>query len=91
MKSKRGWKKQYNSSPVSKKYYFVNGNTKIEARFSKGNGSFACDFEGHPRGIDFMLRHGYILKDEDDNDINENTARDLKREYDNLRQKKPFP
>lgn len=82
------WTERWNSSRVSKKYYFVNGDRTIDARFSKGQGSFACDYDGRPRGVSFMAKQGFSIQDEEGIIIDEKTAMVIKKEYDDLTKEK---
>lgn len=73
-----------------KKYFFVRGDERLEARLSKGNGassSFTADLDGRPRGFDEFAKRGYILINEDDETIDRQTAIDIKREYDDFYRK----
>ena len=63
------------------KYFFVNGNEKLPARFSKGKGSFAVTFEGRNRGVTFMTSRGWHLEDENGKKIDNETALAIKSEH----------
>lgn len=74
-KMKERWKK---------KYWFVKGDERLEARISKGTGktaSFAVTHDGKNKGFAFMSENGWTLKDEDANVIDEKTAREIWQEY----------
>lgn len=62
-------------------YFYVKGSEKIPARFSKGTGSFAADFEGRAKGYDFFSKNGWHLEDEFGRIIDENTALEIKHEH----------
>ena len=63
------------------KYFYVKGDERIPARFSKGPGSFAADFEGRARGFTFFSNNGWHLEDEFGSIIDENTALEIKHEH----------
>ena len=72
---------------ANKKYFYVKGDERLDARLSKGNGissSFTADLDGRPRGFDFFDRRGYKLVDEDGNVIDRQTAIDIKKERDDF-------
>lgn len=64
-------------------YFFVKGEDRLPARFSKGPGTFAVTFEDRPRGVTFMTNRGWHLEDELGNIVDNKTATDIKREYEN--------
>lgn len=64
-------------------YFFVKGEDRLPARFSKGPGTFAVTFEDQPRGVTFMTNRGWHLEDELGNIVDNKTATDIKREYEN--------
>ena len=64
-------------------YFFVKGENRLPARFSKGPGTFAVTFEDRPRGVTFMTNRGWHLEDELGNIVDNKTATDIKREYEN--------
>lgn len=64
-------------------YFFVKGEDRLPARFSKGPGTFAVTFEDQPRGVTFMMNRGWHLEDELGNIVDNKTATDIKREYEN--------
>lgn len=77
--------RRYQALRANKKYFYVKGDERLDARLSKGDGissSFTADLDGRPRGFDFFDRRGYKLVDEDGNVIDRQTAIDIKKERD---------
>lgn len=72
---------------ANKKYFFVKGDERLEARLSKGNGtssSFTADLNGHPKGFDYLEKQGFQLVNEDGETFDRQTAIDIKKEYDDF-------
>ena len=69
------------------KYFYVKGDERIPARFSKGPGSFAADFEGRARGFTFFSNNGWHLEDELGNVVDEKTAARIKEEHEEERKR----
>ncbi len=61
-------------------YFFVKGEERLPARFSKGEGSFAVTFEERPHGFTYMANRGWHLEDELGEFIDEKTAMEIKME-----------
>ena len=79
--------RRYQALRANKKYFYVKGDERLDARLSKGDGissSFTADLDGRPRGFDFFDRRGYKLVDEDGNVIDRQTAIDIKKERDDF-------
>lgn len=79
--------RRYQALRANKKYFYVKGDERLDARLSKGDGissSFTADLDGRPRGFDFFDKRGYKLVDEDGNVIDRQTAIDIKKERDDF-------
>ena len=65
-----------------RQYFYVKGMERLEARFSKGKGSFAATQNGRNLGYAQMAKDGWHLEDEYGNTYDEQQAVELKEKYD---------